>query len=260
MNSQELYFSRREFLKIAGLSCLGIAVSACSAQLPEVPQITATPSPISSPSSTQIPTKTAEATKTPEPTNTPEATSTPTMTEVPVETIRSVSEAKGLPVGSSVYNDESENHLFTDEPYKKVMSHFAALHMMNVVSPNAVKKYGYKLLENLRDAAVRNNQSVLVTNLFWDNSQPHFVPVELSSLNINDPQYKQKVFDNMAQRLQSIYGVLKEPVSFNQNGQDVTGTVRKPFVLGLNHEALWSNKSGNSSGYEEDSPYQRASG
>lgn len=79
--------SRRDFLKLAGVTSAGLALSACGVKATEMPVLTNTPAQ----------TFTPESTKTPIPSNTPE----PTATKTP-KTLRDFAERLGFNIGAIV--------------------------------------------------------------------------------------------------------------------------------------------------------------
>ena len=138
--------SRRDFLKLAGVTSAGLALSACGVNATELPTIT----PLS-------PTSTLSPTKTPIPTVT--ATSTPL-----VPTLRTVGEKLGIVFSTTVDGAEE----YRRPEYQKAAGlYFSSIFPSGSFMQSTFNQWGLDLAKHFRNLADQYNQILYVHMIFW---------------------------------------------------------------------------------------------
>jgi len=135
--------SRRDFLKLAGVTSAGLALSACGMNATELPTATFVP-----PTETLIPTVTAA----------------PTLTATPKPpTLRTVGEKLGVLIGTTV--DGAER--YHDPKYISAASeNFSVLFPDGTFSPATIKKWGLDMAHEFRKRATTSNQVLYIHSGF----------------------------------------------------------------------------------------------
>jgi hypothetical protein len=134
--------SRRDFLKLAGVTSAGLALSACGVKATEFPTST-----FVSPTETTIPTVTAA----------------PTLTATPKPpTLRTIGEKLGVLIGTTVDGAEP----YHDPKYILAANeHFSVLFDQSL-APATVKKWGIAMAKEFRQQATTNNQILYIHSGF----------------------------------------------------------------------------------------------
>jgi hypothetical protein len=156
--------SRRDLLKLAGLTSAGLALSACSLDVSKLSALTATPSlePLLTISDTPMPMPIPSPTLTPLPTisNTPMATVTPTPS---LPTLRDVGDRLNLLIGTSVDGAEE----YSKPTYKKAVMNFSFIVPTGSFMQNTLDNWGKGMANDFRIQANQNHQALYITHAFW---------------------------------------------------------------------------------------------
>ena len=199
------HLSRREFLRLAGLTAGGVLLNACQpvatpisgptpTSSPTVtpslsptvsptppPTTTLTPTATSTPTNTPSPTATPTSTSTPEPTNTPTPTQTvapsPTPTAAPQPTtLRGFADALGIEIGANIAIDYLQDWHPESANLKPIFASEFNLHgsswdsvWTNPYTPlrPSRDKYDFSKMDRLIAFARANNMRVQVLHLIW---------------------------------------------------------------------------------------------
>lgn len=195
-------FSRRDFLKVVGVTSAGLALSACGVKATDLPPLsTAT----ALPSLTPLP-PTATATDTPEPTLT--ATPKP-------PTLRTLGEKLGLIIGTTLDGTDGYSNI---KLQKTIGNHFGLMFTTGPIMPWVVEQYGWGTAKALRKIA--NNQDVIfhAQQVFY----PRYFPERLKSAN------NKELVEYANTRIGELLALVNKIDSRN-----------KPTYLTLVNEAIW---------------------
>ena len=167
--------SRRDFLKLSGISSLGFALSACSSRITPgltFTQTSNTPTPTvtDSPTPTQIPSSTPSPTDTP----TPSATSRP-------PTLREIGSRLKTVIGTvSDGYDDWRNPLYREA----IGTHFGSMMTSGQIMPFVIEKYD-PLWKSVQDARKLANEQQMILHLH-PGFYPRYFPSMLNGTSKNE--------------------------------------------------------------------------
>jgi hypothetical protein len=191
--------SRRDFLKIAGISTAGLVLTACNQEISEtvlptqklIPTITHSLTNTVNPNSAQM--------QSAYPLN--ESTEIPKITQIPI-TLRQAGERIGFQIGNTFYSDDLG--AYRSDYKERSIKHFSGIWSQNEFTDEAIKQYGDEGIRRVLEIANDGNQELIVNGFFYRIK----IPAELQGLP-DDASLPERVESNMRARLKYVFPYLK---------------------------------------------------